>query len=92
MIWLSSFTLCVRQQSLVCFGLLLRNHRRERSSLAFKCSLAFLCFAISNLLLFIDLIVLPQVDLRMWRNVFTLVGVVVLVLAVTQDHQGNRRE
>ena len=77
--------------SFVCFGMLLRQHRRRPSTIAFKSSLAFLCFALSNVLLFIDLIVLPQVDLKIWRNLVTLVGVIILLLAVTHDQERDRR-
>ena len=77
--------------SLVCFALLFRQHRRERSSLAFNSSLAFLCFAIANILLFFDVIVFPQVDLRIWRSLATLIGVTVLLVGLTHDHEGNRR-
>lgn len=77
--------------SLACFGLLLREHMRARSLLAFQCGIAFLCFAVANVILFVDLIVLPQIDLRLWRNLITLLGVVCLLLAVTRDHEGDRR-
>ena len=79
------YLLCA-MTALVCFALLLRQHRREHSPLALMSSSAFLCFAIANVLLFIDLIVLPQIDLRVWRNLITLAGVIVLLLAVVQNH------
>jgi len=77
--------------SLACFVLLLRQHRRSYSPLVFQSSLAFLCFAASNVLLFVDFIVFPQIDLRLWRNLTTLAGVLVLLLAVTKDGERNGR-
>jgi hypothetical protein len=80
------YALCAAT-SMVCFGLLLREHRRKHSPIAFKSSIAFLSFALANVLLFVDLVVFPEIDLRLWRNAITLVGVVVLVCAVTQDQE-----
>ena len=71
--------------SLVCCVLLFRQYRRVGSLLVFRSSLAFLFFGISNVLLFLDLIVFHNVDLKLWRNVTNLIGVVVLLLAVTHD-------
>ena len=65
-----------------CCVLLLRHHRREPGKLLFHSAIAFLCFAIANVLLFIDLIVVPQVDLRFWRNLASLIGVSVLLVAL----------
>lgn len=73
--------------SLVCFGLLFRQHRRTPSRLAMRSSIAFLCFAISNIILFIDLIVVPQIDLQLWRNLFNLIGGLVLLFALTSDRE-----
>ena len=77
--------------ALVCFALLLRQHWRERSSMTLTSSIGLLCLAAANVLLFIDLVVLPQIDLLPWRNIVTLAGVVVLLVAVTQNHEGNGR-
>lgn len=68
--------------SFVCCGLLLRHYRREQGKLLFYSAIAFFCFAIANVLLFIDLIVLPQVDLRLLRNAVNLIGVSILVFAI----------
>jgi hypothetical protein len=87
---LAVYLLCAAT-SLVCFALLFRQHRRAPSPLAFKSSLAFLCFALANILLFFDLVVFTQVDLRIWRSVVTLIGVCVLLVGLTQDHEGGRR-
>ena len=78
--------------SLVCFGLLLRQHRRAPSRLALRSSLAFLCFAIANVLLFADLVVFPTaIDLRVWRNLANLVGALILLIALTSPVERNPR-
>ncbi len=75
--------------SLVCFGLLLRHYLRHRGSLLFFSALGFLCFAVANILLFVDLIVVPQNDLRFWRNLAHLVGVVLLLYGLIQRKEGE---
>ena len=68
--------------SLICGGMLLRQHRRKPGSLIFHSAVAFLCFAVGNILLFVDLIVVRHLDLMTWRNLITLVGVLVLLVAL----------
>jgi len=66
--------------SLMCTTLLARRYKQTRLSLLFWSSLAFLAFAISNILLFIDLVIVgPAVDLSFWRTIPTLVGVVLML-------------
>lgn len=77
--------------SLVCFALLLRQHRREPSRLAVRSSIAFLCFAAANIILFFDLVVVPQVDLRIWRNLSNLTGAMILLLALTAHRERGSR-
>lgn len=52
---------------LACAILLLRGYRRGRQRLLLWSGLCFAGLALSNVLLFIDLIVLPQRDLYVWR-------------------------
>ena len=78
--------------SLVCFGLLLRQHLRAPSRLALRSSLAFLCFAVANILLFADLVVFPHaIDLRIWRNLTNLIGALILLFALTGHQERNPR-
>jgi len=76
--------------SLICFGLLLRQYLRTRSPLTLHSSIAFLCIATTNVLLFVDLIILPELDLKIWRNLATFIGVLILLLAVTKEPGNNR--
>jgi hypothetical protein len=65
--------------SVVCAVLLLRGYRSGRTRLLFWASLCFVGFAVNNILLFVDLILLPRVDLFLWRTVPALVGVMLLI-------------
>ena len=51
----------------VCSGLLLRGYLRTRKALLMWSGLCFAGLALSNFLVFVDLIVLPQVDLYLLR-------------------------
>lgn len=77
--------------SVVCCALLLRQHRRSPGTLLTRSAIAFLCFAVANVLLFIDRIVLPDVDLKIYRNLVTLVGVGILLMALIKIKGGDER-
>lgn len=71
--------------SLVCAWLLLRQHRRTRGSLLFWSTLCFVCFGLTNVLLFIDFVILPQVDLSLLRNAVTLAGMLMLLYGLIRE-------
>ena len=56
--------------SILCGWLLLRRYTQSRSRLLLWSGLAFLGLSVDNLLLFVDTIVLPNVDFsgEFWRN------------------------
>jgi energy-converting hydrogenase Eha subunit G len=65
--------------SIICAALLLRGWSQTRARLLFWSGLCFAGLALNNILLIIDVTVLPQVDMEMWRTVPALVGVALLV-------------
>jgi hypothetical protein len=68
--------------TLTCFGcafLLLRTFHSRKSRLLFWASLHFAILGLANLLLFVDVIIYPQVSLLPWRNAITLGAVLVLL-------------
>lgn len=67
------FILCALT-SLACCILLLRGYRNSGFRLLFWSGLCFGAFALNNILLIIDLRVLPGVDLSMLRTATALVG------------------
>ena len=65
--------------SLLCVALLGRAWLDNRSALLLLCLLCFVGFAGNNVLLFIDEVVVTDIDLSAWRNVPSALGVGALV-------------
>jgi hypothetical protein len=63
----------------VCAVLLLRAYFATRSRLLLWSGLSFCVFGLSNILLFVDLVLLPQIDFTLARDSITLVGVGLLL-------------
>jgi hypothetical protein len=74
------YILCVLT-SLTAMFLLLRGYRQNGSRLLLWSALAFVAFALNNLLLFADVVLLPNIDLRPLRTVTAFIGVAVLLYA-----------
>ena len=73
------FLLCIAT-SMLCTWLLYRGWGRTKTRLLFWSALCFAFLALNNLLVFIDVIILPtQIDLRPLRLAASLVAVVVLL-------------
>jgi Family of unknown function (DUF5985) len=71
--------------SFCCAFMLLRGYRRTRSRLLFWSCACFLCFALTNILLFVDLVLVPDVDLLLLRNSITLLGLLMLLYGMIWD-------
>ena len=68
--------------SLACMVLLFRGYARTAARLLFWSALSFVFFALNNVLLFVDIVVLPtQVDLRLYRILAALAGIACLLYA-----------
>jgi hypothetical protein len=65
--------------SVGCAALLVRACAQKRTRILFWSSIGFLFFGIANLLLFLDLVIYPEIDLMFFRNGAALVGVVALL-------------
>lgn len=72
------YALCA-MTSIGCAVLLLRGYRRSRVRLLFWSGLCFIGLALNNVLLFIDVRVVPDVDLSLWRTIPAVLGVAVLL-------------
>jgi hypothetical protein len=59
--------------------LLHRAYFRQRTRLLFWSGAAFYALGVSNVLLFIDLVLVSIVDLSPWRNGVTLAGICLLL-------------
>jgi hypothetical protein len=71
--------------SVVCSALLFRAHGRNRTRLLLWSSASFAGLAANNILLFVDLIVVPAADLSVLRGVVALLAVSVLLFGLTWD-------
>ena len=71
--------------SIVCGVLLLRGYHVSGTRLLFWASLCFLGLAINNVILFIDLIVLPEIDLFWWRTAPAVAGMLVLMYGLIAE-------
>lgn len=69
-----------------CTALLIGRYRKTRVSLLFWSAAAFFAFTITNILLFVDLVVVPDHDFILWRNGFTLAGVIVLLYGLIHNN------
>ena len=75
---LAVYLLCTFTSALCAF-LLLVSYRRNRQALLLWSSLCFCLLSLNSLLVFIDIIVLPAIDLSSWRLVTSLIAVSVLL-------------
>jgi hypothetical protein len=71
---------------LACTVLLWSRYRKSQVHLLFWGGLAFLAFTLTNVLLFVDLVLIPDRDLLVLRNALTLAGVGVLLYGLIHDH------
>jgi hypothetical protein len=68
-----------------CTLLLLRGYWVRRSRLLYWCALAFCAFGVGNILLCVDLLLVPQMDLMFVRNLVTLLGVVLMLRGLISE-------
>lgn len=61
------YSLCLITSGL-CAVLLLRAYRRNRTSLLMWSSLCFVGLAVNNILLLVDLVMVPSIDLQLVRT------------------------
>jgi uncharacterized protein DUF5985 len=78
------YALCALTSAL-CALLLLRAYLSSRARLLLWSSLSFIGLAFNNLLLFIDKIIVPTVDLALYRNLTAAIAVMVLLLGLIWD-------
>ncbi len=71
--------------SMLCAGLLLRSYRMTRGRLLMWSSLCFVGLALNNILLLIDLAVVPTIDLRLVRSGSAIVALVLLVVGLVWE-------
>ena len=72
-------TLLAALASIACMVFLLRAYAASGVRLLLWSGLCFVFLSLNNVLLFVDLVVLPDVDLRLYRLLVALVGVLFLL-------------
>ena len=71
--------------SAACAVLLLRGYSRDRVPLLLWSGLCFAGLALNNILLFVDLRVVPTTDLSVWRTLPAIVGVGFLIYGLVWE-------
>jgi heme/copper-type cytochrome/quinol oxidase subunit 4 len=71
--------------SIACAALLLRAWTRSRVRLLLWSGLCFVGLALNNIVLFIDVRVLPQVDLSVVRTIPALIGAAILIFGLVWE-------
>jgi hypothetical protein len=84
------YSLCALT-SVVCAVLLLRMYLRRRTRLLLWSSAFFALFAVNNILLFIDTVIVPSRDLALWRNLSALGASLVLVYGLVWETEKDGR-
>jgi hypothetical protein len=72
---------------LACAVLLLRKYRRDGLRMLLWSGLCFACLTLNNVLVFIDLLILPEVELRVARLSVALGGMVFLLYGFIWDSE-----
>jgi hypothetical protein len=73
--------------SATCAGLLFRAYLGNRTPLSFWSSVAFVGLTLNNVLLFVDLVVVPSSDLTLLRHGIALAAMLLLIWALVWDGQ-----
>jgi len=71
--------------TLGCSWLLLARFRRTRTRLLLWCGVCFLALSLENVMLFVDLVLVPDTDFSAIRRSIPLVGVAVLLYGLIFD-------
>jgi heme/copper-type cytochrome/quinol oxidase subunit 4 len=71
--------------SLACAVLLLRGYARSRVRLLLWAGLCFVGLALNNIILFVDVRVVPDVDLSTVRSLPALAGLVILIYGLVWE-------
>jgi len=73
--------------SVVCAILLHRGYRQTRTRLLFWSSLCFAGLALNNVLLVVDLVIVPATDLSTLRGLVALAAIMTLLFGLVWERQ-----
>jgi hypothetical protein len=80
------FVLCALT-SLACAVLLVRGYGRTRSRLLLWSALCFFGLTVQNVILFVDLVVVPDLDLSVLRNAIGLAALCLLLFGLIWERE-----
>lgn len=73
--------------TLACGVLLLRGYFRGANKLLLWSAICFLGLAVSNFLVFVDLVLLPDVDLYLWRLLVAAIAMTALMYGLIWESE-----
>jgi hypothetical protein len=73
--------------ALLCAWLLLRAYHRSRYRLLLWGGLCFAGLTLNNATLVIDKVILPQIDLSVWRSAIALAAMAILLYGLIWDRE-----
>ncbi|HVY25747.1 MAG TPA: DUF5985 family protein [Polyangiaceae bacterium] len=73
--------------SIFCAFLLIRSYLATRTPLLLWCSFCFVWLALNNVILFVDIFVVPDVNLEIWRNATALIALVLMLVGLIWEEQ-----
>jgi hypothetical protein len=71
--------------SILCAFLLIRSYARQRTPLLLWCSFCFAGLALNNVVLFVDLFVVPDVNLEVWRSAIALMALALMLVGLISE-------
>lgn len=71
--------------SLLCAVMLFRGYRRDRVRLLFWSSLCFVGMMFENIMGYVDVVVVPDVNLAVWRKLPGLIAISMLLFGLVWD-------
>jgi len=71
----------------VCALLLGRSYRQTRARLLLWSALCFVALALNNLVVVVDMVLLPDADLRLLRHSFSVAGILMLLWGFIWDQE-----
>lgn len=72
---------------LLCAGMLFRGYARQRVRLLFWSGLCFVGLMLDNVMLYVDVIMVPELDLSFWRKMPGLVALLLLLFGLVWDSE-----
>jgi len=80
------YLLCI-VTCMTCVALLWRAYKRTTARLLLWCCLCFIGLTLNNVFLFVDVIILPEINLALYRMIPALLGVSLLLYGMIWERR-----